>query len=105
MLDKLLLHNRLPSVFTREQDFGSLYTFWGELSLPLIRLKKEKHEAKKLKALSTPNKDNPALVDQSTVSVIGAVDDQGTHVEPPEKKLKEDKVTTKVTKVTREVGH
>ena len=48
---------------------------------------------------STSNKDNPSLVDPATVSLIEAVDNQGTwqsptHVEPPEKKLKKDKVTT-----------
>ena len=49
--------------------------------------------AKKLETSSTPSKDNSALSDPSTVSVIGAVDDQGTaksptFVEPPGKKLR-----------------
>ena len=70
-----------------------------ELGTPSYKIKMEKCEVEKLEASSTPVKDNSSLVDPSTVSVFGAVDDQGTlqsstHVEPPEKKLKKDKATT-----------
>ena len=53
-----------------------------QLATPSYKIKKEKREAKQLEALSTPVKDNSALVDPSTVSVIGAVDDQGTLQSP-----------------------
>ena len=65
-----------------------------QLATPSYKLKKEKREAKKLD--STPSKDSDTLVDPVSVSVIGAVDNQGTvkspsTVAPPEKKSKKDK--------------
>ena len=61
------------------------------------KIKKEKREAKKLD--TTPPKDSEALVDPATVSLIGAVDEQGTvpsSVAPPEKKLKKEKSSSSV---------
>ena len=63
-------------------------------------------EAKKLD--STPSKDGDTLVDPASVSVIGAVDDQGTvkfptTVAPPEKKSKKDRPST--SKATKPVGN
>ena len=65
-----------------------------QLATPSYKIKKEKREAKKLD--SSPPKESEALVDPSTVSVIGAVDDQGTvkspaSVTPPDKKAKKEK--------------
>ena len=60
----------------------------SQLSTPSYTLKKEKHEAKK-DILTTPSKDtshvnsvNPSLVDPASVSVISAVDGQGTLQSP-----------------------
>ena len=76
------------------------------LATPTYKIKKEKHEAKKLESelSSTPSKDNvlspnPSLVDPASVSVIGAVDDQGKlqspgFGEPAGKQKKKDKATT-----------
>ena len=44
-----------------------------QLATPSNKLKKEKREAKKLEASSTPSKDSASRVDPATVSVIGAV--------------------------------
>ena len=70
-----------------------------QLATPSYRLKKEKWEAKKLEA--PPPEDSEELVDPSKVSVIGAVDKQGSvkspvSAPPPDKKPKKD--TKKVTK-------
>ena len=64
-----------------------------QLATPSYRLKKEKREAKKLEA--PPPKDNEKLVDPSNVSVIGAVDNQGSvkspvSAPPPDQKPKKD---------------
>ena len=64
-----------------------------QLATPSYRLKKEKREAKKLEA--PPPQDNEELVDPSNVSVIGAVDNQGSvkspaSAPPPDKKPKKD---------------
>ena len=65
-----------------------------QLGTPSCKLKKEKREAKKLES-STP-KGSEELVDPANVSVIGAVDNQGTvkspaSVAPPDKKAKKEK--------------
>ena len=69
-----------------------------ELAIPSYKIKKEKREAKKLD--TTPPKDSEALVDPATVSVIGAVDEQGAvkspSVAPPEKKLQKEKSSSSV---------
>ena len=61
-----------------------------QISMPAYKIKKGKREAKA--AGSTPSKDNEELVDPASVSVIGAVDNQGTvksaSAPPPEKKPK-----------------
>ena len=49
-----------------------------QLATPSFKLKKEKCEAKKMEASSTPSKDSSFLVDPATVSVIGAVNEQGS---------------------------
>ena len=56
----------------------------SQLSMPSYKIKKEKCEAKKIELSSTPTKDaiNPSLVDPPSVSVIGAVDGQGTLQSP-----------------------
>ena len=64
-----------------------------QLATPSYRLKKEKWEAKKL--VTTPPKDSEELVDPSNVSVIGAVDSQGSvkspvSAPPPDKKPKKE---------------
>ena len=64
-----------------------------QLATPSYRLKKEKWEAKKLD--TTPSKDLEELVDPSNVSIIGAVDSQGSDkspvsAPPPDKKPKKD---------------
>ena len=74
----------------------------SKLSTPSYKPKKEKHEARK-ENLTSPTKDNstslnPSLVDPGSVSIIGAVDGQGTlqspgHSEPTEKKAKKWKRT------------
>ena len=51
-----------------------------QLATPSYRLKKEKWEAKRLEA--PPPQDNEELVDPSNVSVIGAVDNQGSVKSP-----------------------
>ena len=51
-----------------------------QLATPSYKIKKEKQEAKKLD--SSPHKNSEALVDPATVSVIGAVDDQGSVKSP-----------------------
>ena len=76
-----------------------------QLSTPSYKIKKEKWEAKKLE--STPSKDTDTLVDLASVSVIWAVDDQGTvkspsTVAPPEKKPKKEKPST--SKSTKPIG-
>ena len=58
----------------------------SQLSTPSCKIKKEKHEARK-DTLSTPSKAtvdslNPSFVDPESVSVIGAVDDQGVLQSP-----------------------
>ena len=70
-----------------------------QLATPSYKCKTEKREAKKLEVSSTPTKDSYTLVDPSSVSVIGAVDEQGsvkspTPFAPPEKKSKKEKPTT-----------
>ena len=47
-----------------------------QLATPSYKLKKEKREAKKMEASSSPSKDSTSLVDPATVSVIGAVNVQ-----------------------------
>ena len=47
-----------------------------QLATPSYELKKEKREAKLTE--STPSQDSDQLVDPSSVSVIGAVDEQGS---------------------------
>ena len=75
-----------------------------QLATPSYKLKKEKREAKKLE--STPSKDSDTLVDPPSVSVIGAVSDQGASKSPamaaPEKKSKKEKPST--SKSTRSAG-
>ena len=51
-----------------------------QLATPAYKIKKEKREAKA--ADSTPSKDNEELVDPASVSVIGAVDNQGSVKSP-----------------------
>ena len=71
----------------------------AQLATPSYKLKKEKREAKKLET-ETP-KDSESLVDPSSVSVIGVVDNAGVVQSPsvpPEKKIKKDKVLTKPKK-------
>ena len=73
----------------------------AQLATPSYKLKKEKREAKKLET-ETP-KDSESLVDPSSVSVIGVVDNAGVVQSPsvpPEKKVKKDKVLTKPKKST-----
>ena len=74
-----------------------------QLATPCYKLKKENREATKLEASSTPSKDNASLVDLATVSVIGAVNEQGTlqfpsDCEPLDKKPKKDKPSTSEAK-------
>ena len=64
-----------------------------QLATPSYKLKKEKGEAKLTE--STPSQDSDQLVDPSSVSVIEAVDEQGSvkspaPVPPPDKKPKKD---------------
>ena len=73
----------------------------AQLATPSYKLKKEKREAKKLE-METP-KDSESLLDPSSVSVIGVVDNAGVVQSPsvpPEKKVKKDKVLTKPKKST-----
>ena len=68
-----------------------------QLATPSYKLKKEKREAKLTEA--TPSQDSEQLVDPSSVSIIGAVDDQGSvkspaPIPPPDKKPKKDKKKT-----------
>ena len=77
-----------------------------QLATPSYKLKKEKRDAKKMEASSTPNKDSASLVDPATVSVIGAVNVQGdlqspSGSEPSSKKPKKDKPTTSKTKTVK----
>ena len=69
-----------------------------QLATPSYKLKKEKREAKKLEVSTTPSEEGDTLVDQSSVSVLVAIDDQGSvkspTVAPPEKKVKIEKPTT-----------
>ena len=70
-----------------------------QLATPSYRIKKEKREAKKLE--STPVKDTEALVDPTSVSVIGPIDKPtpakpALEAQPPNKKIKKD--TKKVGK-------
>ena len=76
-----------------------------QLTTPSYRLKKEKREEKKLQA--PPPQDNEELVEPSNVSVIGAVDNQGSvklpvSAPPPDKKpkkyTKKDKSPSKASK-------
>ena len=53
----------------------------AQLATPSYKLKKEKREAKKMDSTSTPSKDG-TLVEQATVSVIGAVSDTGSVSSP-----------------------
>ena len=52
-----------------------------QLATPSYKIKKDKREAKKLE--STPSKDSDSLVEPSAVTVLGAVDKQGTVKSPP----------------------
>ena len=79
------------NLFTPEQR--------AQISTPSYKLKKEKREAKRL--------DNPtpteevSLVDPTTVSVIGVVDNASSEKSPavpPEKKTKKDKAPAKIKK-------
>ena len=56
----------------------------NQLSTPSYKIKKEKREAKKLEVSPTPTKEslNPSLVDSASVSMIWAVDGQGTLQSP-----------------------
>ena len=78
----LALNSQTP----RTVKFCNLLTPEQRLQLATM---KEKREAKKLD--STPSKDSDTLVDPASVSLIGAIDDQGTvkspTVAPPEKKI------------------
>ena len=71
-----------------------------QLATPSYKIKKEKREAKKLD--STQSKDNDTLVDPTSVSVIGAVDDQCTVKSPstvtPPEKISKKPSTSKSTK-------
>ena len=72
-----------------------------QLATPSYKLKKEKREAKLTDP--TPSQDSDQLVDLSSVSVIGAVDEQGfvkspASVPPPDKKLKKDNKNNKKEK-------
>ena len=80
-------------------------SFPPQLATPSYKIKKEKREAKKLDS-SPPPKDSEALVDPASVSVIGAVGDQGTvkspaSVAPPDKKAKKDKPSSTFTKSSK----
>ena len=73
----------------------------AQLATPSYKLKKEKREAKKLETDSS--KDTQSLVDPSSVSVLGVVDNSGTVKSPslpPEKKVKQDKTITKPKKAS-----
>ena len=70
-------------------------------SLPSYKIKKEKHEAKKLE-MDTPSQDTSDLVNPSTVSVIGVVIEPSSVKSPalpPEKKAKKEKTTSKAKKL------
>ena len=72
-----------------------------QLATPSYKLKKEKREAKLSEP--TPSQDSDQLVDPSSVSVIGVVDEQGsvkspTPVPPPDKKPKKDNKNSKKEK-------
>ena len=82
----------------------------SQLSAPSYKIKKEKREARK-DTLATPSKDNVdslsrSLVDPASVSVIGAVDGQGTLQSPcfskpaekKQKKVEKEKASTYKTK-------
>ena len=75
----------------------------AQLATPSYKLKKEKHNTKKMEASASPSKDVD-LIDPSALSVIGVVGNQGTvqsSVEPAEKKP-EDKASTSKMKKTAE---
>ena len=72
-----------------------------QLATPSYKLKKEKREAKLTEP--TPSQDSEQLVDPSSVSVIGVVDEQGSvkspdSVPPPDKKPKKDNKNSKKEK-------
>ena len=72
-----------------------------QLATPSYKLKKEKREAKLTEP--TPSQDSDQLVDPSSVSVIGVVDEQGfvkslAPVPPPDKKPKKDNKSSKKEK-------
>ena len=72
-----------------------------QLATPLYKLKKEKREAKLTDP--TPSQDSDQLVDPSSVSVIGVVDERGSvkspaPVPPPDKKPKKDNKNSKKEK-------
>ena len=72
-----------------------------QLATPSYKLKKEKREAKLTEP--TPSQDSEQLVDPSSVSVIGVVDEQGSvkspaAVPPPDKKPKKDNKISKKEK-------
>ena len=53
-----------------------------QLSTPSYRIKKEKRESKKQGDTPQKSSDSSSLIDPSTVTVVGAVDDQGTLQSP-----------------------
>ena len=72
-----------------------------QLATPSCKLKKEKREAKLTD--STPSQDSDQLVNPSSMSVIGVVDEQGSvkspaPVPPPDKKPKKDNKNSKKEK-------
>ena len=72
-----------------------------QLATPSYKLKKEKREAKKVETDSS--KDTESLVDPSSVSVLGVVDNSGSVKSPsvpPEKKAKQDKTVSKPKKAS-----
>ena len=75
----------------------------AQISTPSYKLKKEKREARKSET-AIPTKESSELVDPANVSIIGVVGQSATDKSPasssvpPEKKLKKDKLPTKVKK-------
>ena len=76
-----------------------------QLSMPSYRLKKEKHDSKK--TTNTPKQDaSSSLIDPSSVTVVGVVDDQGIVKSPgssseKKKKASVDKVKPQTSKESK----
>ena len=77
-----------------------------QLSTPSYRIKKKKRDLKKQDEIPQKNSDSSSRIDPSSVTVVGAVDDQGILQSPgsssgAEKKKKDQKTTSEEPKSSK----